>query len=286
MGDITDVLDPSNISDSLTYTFIVSNGGTQNALAADGNEVVIRADMPTVGVSFNSGLASQGFVCVATNSDAVLTCRGDLDAGELTTVTIEFTVDAATPPKLTLAARVDPSDDIVETNEANNFAEEDTTVNTAACTACIDLVMGQIFASPNPATTGAQATYSLTVTNVGDLSTLTDGSPNDVEIRIDLDGVVPEGTTFVSFTATADFSCSQPFLLLPPLLASTDIVCTNTTTGLDAGEGTLITITVNVTAAAGTTVDFDVVVDPDNDIDEGPFEFNNTGSLVIDVVAP
>ena len=83
MGDITDVFDPSGVSDSLTYTVTVTNGGSQDALAADGNEVVIRANMPTVGVTFNSGLASQGFVCVATNSDALLDLHGRSRCGRV-----------------------------------------------------------------------------------------------------------------------------------------------------------------------------------------------------------
>lgn len=284
MGDITDVFDPSNIGDSLTYTVVITNGGSQNALAADGNEVVIRADMPTTGVTFTSGIASQGFVCAATNSNALLTCTGDLDAGESTTLTIEFTVSAATPPKLTLGVKVDPNDAIVETNEANNEAFEDTSVNTAACNSCIDLVMGQIFAAPNPVTDGGQTTYSFTVTNIGDQSTLTDPVNHDVQIRIDLDRTFDD-STFVSATATADFTCSQPFLL--DTVPSTDILCKNTTTGLDPGEGTLITILTNVnTAATPSFVDFDVTVDPGNLINEGTFEFNNSGGLRIDVVAP
>src|SRR4029079_6421577 len=66
MGDITDQFDPVNKGDSLVYSFEVSNGGSQNALAIEGHEVVIRVDMPTVGVDFQSGIASQGFVCLAT----------------------------------------------------------------------------------------------------------------------------------------------------------------------------------------------------------------------------
>ena len=285
MGDITDVFDPSGVSDSLTYTVTVTNGGSQDALAADGNEVVIRANMPTVGVTFNSGLASQGFVCVATNSDALLTCTGDLDAGESTTLTIEFLVDAAPPPKLTVEIAVIQDDDIVETNEANNEAFEDTTVDSAACNTCIDLVMGQIFADPNPAIDGDQVTYAFTVTNVGDLSTFVDPGSNDVQIRIDLDTTF-EDSTFVSSTATADFSCSQPFL--GDIIPSTDVLCVNTTTGLDPAEGTFITITVDVdTASTPSFVDFDVSVDPANLIAESPapFEANNTGGLRIDVVA-
>ena len=90
MGDITDMFDPSSVSDSLTYTVTVTNGGSQDALAADGNERRDpRRTCRPVGVTFNSGIASQGFVCVATNSDALATCTGDLDAGESTTLTID-----------------------------------------------------------------------------------------------------------------------------------------------------------------------------------------------------
>ena len=100
-------------------------------------------------------------------------------------------------------------------------------------------------------------TYAFTVTNVGDLSTETDPGSDDVEIRIDLDTTF-EDSTFVSSTATADFSCSQPFLL--DIIPSTDVLCINTTTGLDPAEGTLITITVDVdTASTPSFVDFDVI---------------------------
>ena len=146
--------------------------------------------------------------------------------------------------------------------------------------------MGEIFADPNPAIDGDQVTYAFTVTNVGDLSTLTDPGSNDVQIRIDLDTTF-EDSTFVSSTATADFSCSQPFL--GDIIPSTDVLCVNTTTGLDPAEGTLITITVDVdTASTPSFVDFDVSVDPANLIAEfpAPFEANNTGGLRIDVVAP
>ncbi len=284
MGDITDVFDPSGVSDSLTYTVTVTNGGSQDALAADGNEVVIRANMPTVGVTFNSGLASQGFVCVATNSDALLTCTGDLDAGESTTLTIEFVVTAGS------AAEADRGDRgrsrrrhrRDQRGQQRSLRGHDS--RPAACNTCIDLVMGQIFADPNPAIDGDQVTYAFTVTNVGDLSTLTDPGSNDVQIRIDLDR--PSRTRR---------SCHPPPRPTSPAashswgIPSTDVLCVNTTTGLDPAEGTLITITVDVdTASTPSFVDFDVSVDPANLIAESPapFEANNTGGLRIDVVAP
>ena len=41
-------------------------------------------------------------MCVATNSDAVVTCTGDLLPAASTTLTIQLTVGPAAPPKLTV----------------------------------------------------------------------------------------------------------------------------------------------------------------------------------------
>jgi uncharacterized repeat protein (TIGR01451 family) len=49
VGDITDLPDPAEQGDAVTYTVVVTNGGTQDALAADGHEVVVRVNVPTVG---------------------------------------------------------------------------------------------------------------------------------------------------------------------------------------------------------------------------------------------
>jgi uncharacterized repeat protein (TIGR01451 family) len=279
MGDITDT-DPRNVGDSLVYTFTVTNGGTQNALAADGNGVVVAVDLPTVGADFQSGIATQGFACVPSGGESVLTCTGDLDAGEATTVTITFAVVASSPPALGIVATVDPNDDILETDETNNAAAEDTTVNVLACTSCIDLVMGQIFATPNPVTDGGQVKYSFTVTNIGDLPTEADPGPNDVRIAIDLDRLSQESSA-VSVVATAGFTCTttpQPVGSPTP-----EIVCTG---NLDPAEGVLVTVTVDAnTAVTPSYVDFDVTVDPQGDIAELR-EFNNAGGKRVDVVAP
>jgi len=264
VGDITDEPDPANVGNSLTYTFPVSNGGTQNALAADGNEVVIETTLPTAGVTFTSGLASQGFACVPTSG--LLTCTGDLDAGEFTVVTIEFTVDALVPPALHIEATVDPSNLIVETNEADNHAEEDTTVDVTACNNCIDLVMGQIFSNPDPIDGPASpaAVYSFTVTNTGDLSTETDVPPNDIVIGIDLDTTFNDSTfASANVTGPGSFTCAADLLDVVPVF---DVICTSTV-GLAPGEGTLFEITVDVSIGSAY-VDFDAAVDIGDDISE------------------
>lgn len=275
VGDITDTPDPVNVGNSLVYTFVVTNGGTQNALAADGTAVVIRTALPTAGVTLQSGVASQGFTCVP--SSGVLTCTGDLDAGEATTVTITFTVNALVPARLHLEATVDPTNAIVETDETNNVAAEDTTVNVAACNSCIELVMGQVFATPTPVTNGSNVTYSFTVTNIGDLPTGADPAPNAVTVGIDFDKSF-EDSSFVSITPPAGFACA-----VTPLDPVFDVMCTSST-GLAPGQGALFTVVANV--ATGTTpsfVDFDTVVDPSNSITELN-DSNNAASLRVDVV--
>ena len=276
VGDITDNPDPVNVGNSLVYTFVVTNGGTQNALASEGNAVVIRTALPTAGVTLQSGVASQGFACVPTSG--VLTCTGDLDAGEATTVTITFTVDALVPPALHLEATADPANAIVELDEANNTAAEDTTVNVTACNSCVELVMGQVFATPSPVTNNSNVVYSFTVTNIGDLSTEADPAPNDVVVGIDLDTTFND-SSFVSFTAGSGFNCVPDTLNAHPTF---DVICTSTV-GLGPGEGALVTVTASV-ATAGTPsfVDFAAVVDPDDAI----LELNNTNnsaSLRVDV---
>ena len=86
VGDITDNPDPAGQGAEVTYTTTITNGGSQNALTADGNQVVIRADLPNVGVTLGIFAASEGFNCVASNANAVVTCTGDLLAGASTTL--------------------------------------------------------------------------------------------------------------------------------------------------------------------------------------------------------
>lgn len=278
MGDITDNFDPVNAGQTLIYTFSVTNGGVQNALAVDGNQVVIKAIIPTNGVTFQSGTASQGFACVKDGS--TLQCTGDLDAGEVTTVTIVFSVDALTPPKLSMEARVDAANLIQETDETNNFASEDTTVTGTACNGCIELVAGPVFANPNPGVDGGQVTYSFTVTNIGDQSTETNAGADDVVIGIDFDTTFNE-SDFASATPPSGWTCTEDVADLIPVF---EVTCT-TTAGIGPGSGVVFTIVANVnTASTPSYVDFDVVVDP-SDVIEELSNANNDSDLRIDVVA-
>ena len=286
VGDISDLPDPAEQGDQVVYTVVVTNGGTQDALAADGREVVVRITVPTVGVTLGAPVGSQGFVCVASTGDSIVTCTGDLNGGESTVLSIPLLTTGTTPPSLEVTVTADPTNAIAETDETDNTASETTTVTSSHCTSCIDLVMGQIGADPTPGVDGGQVTYKFAVTNIGDLSTATDPDPLVVAINLD---TTFNRSSFSSASATNGFSCVvNPFFGsgLGQSTANPEVLCTASASGLNPGQGTLITIVANVnTASTPSSVDFGVAVDPDNVVAEDS-DANNTGSLQIDVVAP
>lgn len=286
VGDITDLPDPAEQGDAVTYTVVVTNGGTQDALAADGNEVVVHVSVPTVGVTLGATVGSQGFGCVANSGHSLVTCTGDLDGGESTTLSITLLTTGTTPPSLEIVVTADPFDAIAEANEADNTASETTSVTSTACTGCIDLVLGQISADPNPGVDGGQVTYEFAVTNIGDNPTSTDPDPLVVAVQLDFSA---NESVFVSATATNGFTCAANAFFgngVGQSLTAPEVLCTASVTGLNPGEGTLISIVVTVnTAFTPSFVDFDVAVDPGNVVGEDT-NANNDGGLRIDVVAP
>ena len=281
VGDITDLPDPAEQGDAVTYTVVVTNGGTQDALAADGHEVVVRVNVPTVGVTLDATVGTQGFLCVATAGDSIVTCTGDLNGGESTTLSIRIITTSTTPPQLDVTVTADPANAITETSETDNVATEKTTVSSVACTGCIDLILGQISADPNPGVDGAQVTYEFAVTNIGDGTTASDLDP--LVVAINLDTTFNE-STFVSGVGTNGFTCvANP--AFPGDLAAPEVLCVASASGLTAGQGSLITIVTNVNTGGPSFVDFDVAIDPGDVVGEDT-NANNNGGLQIDVVAP
>ena len=161
-------------------------------------------------------------------------------AGASTTLTIPLTIQAGAPPKLTVKVTTDPLDAILETNEANNAQQEDTTVVLASCTLCVDVVAGQVIASVNPAVNDTDVTYQFVVTNVGDLPTESLGDLIDVKIFVDLDTIFNE-STLVSVEATNGFTCgTNPAFILDT--TAPELLCEAPAEGLGPGGGTLVTV--------------------------------------------
>ncbi len=91
-------------------------------------------------------------------------------------------------------------------------------------------------ASPNPVRSGAQLTYTITVTNTGP------GAASGVQVT----DTTPSGTTFAKVTSTAG-SCTAP-----SVGGTGAISCT--VSGLAVNSSFTVTLVVNVTAANGTSV--------------------------------
>jgi len=281
MGPISDSPDPAPVGTLVVYTATVTNAGTQDALDADGNQVVARFTVPSTGVIVGTPIASQGFLC--TKVTGVVTCTGDLLAGASTVVTIPITPQPASPLILTVTGTVDPLDAIAETSEANNTATQATTVSPTTCLACTDLVMGQIIATPDPIPNGSDVSYQLVVTNIGDQAVTTLNPSTDVMLAIDLDRLSNE-SSLVSVSATGPLTCqANPAWGFDHTLP--EIVCT-APSGFAPGQGSLVTVTAHAsTAGVPSYVDIDAGADPGHLVAEFN-EANNTGTLRVDTVAP
>jgi len=283
-GTTFDAPDPVVAGQKLTFTVTVTNAGSAATTTDPApNTVVVRVALPT-GLDLDSAAASNGFACSpagpTTGPVGNVDCSGNLNAGDSVIVTVTTTVTASAGTTLATVATADPANDIVESNEGNNTKTAITSVVAAPCTGCIDLVAGSVTATPpSPVLNNTDVTYNFAVTNVGDQSTNSDPAPHDVVVTIDLDTVFNESTP-VSVAAPG-FTCvttSPPLFVTDP-----EIVCTNTT-GFAAGDGAIFSVVAHVNTASTTPpanfVDFDVRVDPGNQIGEFN-EANNQSSLTV-----
>jgi uncharacterized repeat protein (TIGR01451 family) len=278
-GPTFDSPDPVVAGQKLTYKLTVANNGSASTTTVGPHAVVIRTALPA-GLDLASAAASGGFLCTpagpTTGPVGNVDCTGDLAAGSSTIVTITTTVSASAGTALTATATVDPANAITESNEGNNSQTAVTSVVAAPCTACIDLVMGAIVATPFPdVTNGNNVTYNFTVTNIGDQPTSASPTPlpHDVVVTIDLDTIFNELTP-VSVAAPGWTCGPTPG---PILVTTPEYTCT--IANVAAGAGTVFSVvgTAN-TGSVPSFVDFDVSVDPGNQVQEFN-EANNTGTL-------
>jgi uncharacterized repeat protein (TIGR01451 family) len=237
LSDITDTPDPATVGQNVSYTFTVTNAGTNASGAFD----ITAAMDDMTGLTFVGASASQGFTCGAIVGDTV-TCSGaGLPASQLTTIKLTYQVTAGSPSTHELTVKADSGGTVTESSEANNQQTELTSITGALCTSCIDLVIGGILDTPDPVTDGATLTYITTASNAGDLPTTGYGP---VVVRFSL----PFGVDYVSATANAGFTCTyvDPFLLgvldyvdcSGDLLAGQGVVVTVTTTASDSERDT------------------------------------------------
>ena len=174
LSTVTDNPDPVAPGQTLKYTIVAVNAGTQDA---DPVKIVIQ--LPNqASATFDNADGSNGFNCTAPDLVSnVLTCEGPLPAGGDTTITVTVNVllGLDPPPDLTLTATIDPVSAALpngawaEANEGNNTETETTTVSGTTCFNCVDLVTTELTATPG--VLGSATTFTARVVNVGDQAT-------------------------------------------------------------------------------------------------------------------
>src|SRR5688572_6777630 len=201
--DIVDSPDPAIRGNQLSYTVDAVNGGSETA-----SNVHVSIDVPSSGLTFLNAAGTNGFTCGAPVSNTI-DCVGTLAGGGSTVITVNFFVHLTASDNFNITAEIDRANTFTESVETNNTATEVTTVAGESCVGtitCVDLVGVQATGTPDPVAPGAQATYSITVVNIGAVSTA-DPSVNATPERVwfDLFGDVSNVTPTSS---SASFSCS------------------------------------------------------------------------------
>ncbi len=220
---ITNAAAPVNVAPggTVVYTQVLTYNGAANFTPSAANPVKTTQAIPaglTYGSAAFAGRASTHWACVA--AAGTLTCTDQSNAtayrtNDTTTFTITMTVDPAT-------GNGTVTDSVTSTPGGSN-ATAPITVSTPALS-----VSGS--AAPNPVATGAQITYTETVTN-NSTTTAANGAT--------LTQSTPANTTFVSATPPGGWTCG-------------------TTPG--AGGTGAIVCTANAAMAASTSVNFTIIV--------------------------
>jgi uncharacterized repeat protein (TIGR01451 family) len=266
--------DPIATSGTETYVIKVEDIGTQSAA-----NIRVRDTLPANTV-FRSAQGDHGFTC--SQAGGVVECAGGLLPGTFD----EFYSEAPTgEQKATITirvfaqptvgtmhneVRVDPLNEIVEVNETNNIAFQDTTVvsggHDKGAFNELTITKNQTLPLPVnvPVARNAKMTFEIKVTNDG----------TDPALGVTVRDFLPAGAQYIEATGTNKFLCSQ---------VSSFINCGGGELGA-FGSGTE-TATITLTMFAPDTPAHytnQAIVDPDNTIGEGN-EFDNQSNAPFDV---
>ena len=291
---VTEGFDPIATSGTETYVITVDNVGTQDVTG-----IRVRDTLPA-GTKFLSVIAdaTHSFTCSHDGSatGGIVECVG----GKLLGTESEFYDPAGPAPagpgddiatiKIKVFARptvgtmhnevrVDPLNEIVEYNELNNLATQDTTVTNggASLSAFNELKhrqdADQPRCRPDAVATNGTLKYELTVTN----------DATDPAVNVHVRDILPAGARFIEAVDTVPgpdaFNCSYAAGVIDCVGGTLD----GTLDLLGAAIGQTRTIDITV-FAPNTPGDYSnqSIVDPANAIAEGN-EFNNNSTIVTKV---
>jgi uncharacterized repeat protein (TIGR01451 family) len=231
-GDLSvskiDTPDPVIAGNALQYTITVNNGGPSAATS------VTVTDALPAGTTFTSLSAAAGWTCttpaVGTNGSIQCTTPSMSPGSAVFTLTAGVSATVGTGTVLSNTATVTATSP--DSIPGNNWATATTTVGTGA-----DLSVTKT-ANPNPVTVGGQLTYTITVAN---------GGPS-VATAATLSDPLPAGTTFVSITSPAGWTCTSPAVGANGL-----VQCSNPSFSVGSATFTL-QVQVSASTAPGTMI--------------------------------
>jgi uncharacterized repeat protein (TIGR01451 family) len=216
--------DPVTAGTNLTYTLTVANAGPSNAASAS------LTDTLPAGTTFVSLSAPGGWSCTtpAVGGTGTISCSiGTLATGNAV-FTLTVNVDAGVA-----SGTVIPNSATVASSTSDPNAGNDSATATTTVAASADLSVSNVD-SPDPVTAGTNLVYTITVANAG---------PSNAA-SASLSDTLPAGTTFVSLSAPAGWSCTTP-----AVGGSGTISCS---IGTLATGNAVFTLTVNVGAGVST----------------------------------
>jgi uncharacterized repeat protein (TIGR01451 family) len=205
---------------TVTYTQVLSN----NSGTAVTQTLTVTQNLPANTTFVSAAKASGNNTWTCGNAAGVVTCTDNSTrsyaSGDTTTFTVVVTVNTATPYGTVI------------TDTVNAQGGNTTSVATATATVTVQAPALSVTgtAAPNPVATGAQITYTETVTN---------NSTNSPAIGATLTQTTPANTTFVSATPPGTWTCG--------------------TTPAAGGTGAIV-CTANAAMAAATSVNFTIIV--------------------------
>ena len=239
VGAVADVPNPVIAGTNLTYTFTITNAGPAAAGSATWNDPL------PAGTTFVSLSAAAGWNCTtpAIGAGGTVSCSEPSFAVGSATFTLIVAVDPAVAANTVLTNTVTVSSNAADTNPGNDRGIALTTV---AASADLSTTIGD---APDPVIAGGELTYTIALTNAG---------PSNAA-SASLSDTLPDGTTFVSLTSPAGWSC-----MTPPAGEAGTVSCDEASTAagtamftlvvaVDAGVGGGTVLTNTVTASSATS---------------------------------
>ena len=252
--------DPVPQGGNITYDIVVFNNGPNTATG------VTLTDTLPAGTTFLSLVTDPDWTCTTppVGSGGTVDCSlASLAFEGAAAMTLTVTVDAGVAPGTVITNTATAGAEEGDPGEGNTDGIASTTVGSPPPGADLSVTKED---DPDPVEPGEDLVYTITVTNSGP----------DTASNVNLVDSVPSGTTFVSLSEPAGWSCLTP---APGDVG--DVLCSIASLGVGSA---VFTLTVEVDAGtAGTEISNSATVTSSS---EDPDESDNTGSASTTVATP